>query len=200
MTNPSDEKRYIDLTPDNRDLIVFMTIYYLQCEWDRLCAWALIASNRKNSELSQLGIDCGKVSKNTQRLLEVLEEEENTFAQTKDITTAHLKEKSEMIAKRMTCLEEVKEKHQNGWTERRLAEISDEIEKLRDRNVSITKLLDPQTLYDIQELQQMIKRKTKQLMDKKSLKKRALTVQGPPEQIDAEKEKLIAQSIEQKAT
>ena len=225
LTNPSDEKRYVVLTPDNIDLDCFYgnllssnkndkvderlsldqnsvskIIRSMYTEWDRLCARVLIASNRTNSESNPLGIDCGKVSKNTQRLLKVSEDEENTFAQAKEITTAHFKERSEIIVKRMTCLEELKEKHQNRWMERRLAEISDEIEKRRDSNVSITKLLDSQTPYDIQKLQQMIKRKTKQLMDTKSLKKRALTTQGPPERIDAETEKLIAQSIEQKAT
>lgn len=64
----------------------------------------------------------------------------------------------------------------------------------------MTELQDPQTPYQTQKLQQMIRRQLQNLIEENRLKKRALTTQGPKECIDESIEDLIAQSIEQKAT
>lgn len=69
----------------------------MDTEWDKLCARVLITSNRTHGYLSQLGIDCGKVSKNTQRLMEVLEEEDNAFSKAKETIEVHLNERTEAI-------------------------------------------------------------------------------------------------------
>eukprot|EP00794_Sanderia_malayensis_P000902 gene902-205_t len=181
-------------------LLVQRILSTLDSEWDRKVARVLLGIDPTRSQLEELGISEDDISKNTQKVMDVVEEIASSAAVAAEQVKTQLEGRKKTLTDTIKIKQDLPERKRFASPDHIILDEESSIKDMIEKASDIDSLLSEKNASYKKRLNLMRKWEANQILEENRVKCRKLGNLGAPRKLDDEDETFLAMCIEDKST